>query len=128
MENNQTLWNLALQALQETDPEFASRCSEVAVTYGFIGSPHIDRQNSCPFYGLSLGNFTEGTGCVTVEISARILAEVNTKNRLGKVDGRYPHWVGAYNVEEEDRYSLIYYDTLSKFQVPGPAIFSTPLK
>lgn len=128
MEHNQTLWNLALQALQETDPEFASRCSEIAVTYGFIGSPHIDRQNSCPFYGLSLGNFTEGTGCVTVEISARILAEVNTKNRLGKVDGRYPHWVGAYNVEEEDRYSLIYYDTLSKFQVPGPAIFGTPLK
>lgn len=127
MEHNQHLWNLALQALSETDPDFASRCSEIAVTYGFTGSPHIDRQNSSPFYGLSLGNFTEGTGCVTVETSARVVAMVNTKHRLGKVDGRYPHWVSQYDIEKEERYSLIYYDTLSKYQVPGPAISSTPI-
>ncbi|KAL3769685.1 hypothetical protein ACHAWO_013556 [Cyclotella atomus] len=126
MEHNQTLWNLAMKAIQETDPEFAQRCSEIAVTYGFIGSPHIDRQNSSPFYGLALGNFTEGTGCVAVEMSARVVCEVNTKNRLGKVDGRYPHWVSGYDIENEERYSLIYYDTLSKYQVPGPAIFVTP--
>jgi len=126
MEHNQHLWNLAMQALSETDPEFSSRCSEIAVTYGFIGSPHIDRQNSSPFYGLSLGNFTEGTGCVAVEISARVVAMVNTKHRLGKVDGRYPHWVSQYDIEKEERYSLIYYDTLSKYQVPGPAIFYLP--
>ena len=126
MQHNLTLWNLALEALAETDPQFASRCSEIAVTYNFVGSPHIDRQNSSPFYGLSLGTFTEGTGCVSVEMSARVVCEVNTKNRLGKVDGRYPHWVGWYDVENAERYSLIYYDTLSKYQVPGPAIFSIP--
>jgi hypothetical protein len=126
MEGNRKLWDLALQAMIETDPQFAARCSEIAVTYGFIGSPHIDRQNSSHFYGLSLGNFTEGTGCVAVEMSPRVVAEVNTKNRLGKVDGRYPHWVSNYNVDEEERFSLIYYDTLSSYQTPGPAIFSIP--
>ena len=126
MEGNRKLWDLALQAMIETDPQFAARCSEIAVTYGVIGSPHIDRQNSSHFYGLSLGNFTEGTGCVAVEMSPRVVAEVNTKNRLGKVDGRYPHWVSNYNVDEEERFSLIYYDTLSSYQTPGPAIFSIP--
>ena len=126
MEGNRKLWDLALQAMEEIDPEFAARCSEIAVTYRFIGSPHIDRQNSSHFYGLSLGNFAEGTGCVAVEMSPRVVAEVNTKNRLGKVDGRYPHWVSNYNIEDEERFSLIYYDTLSSYQTPGPAIFSIP--
>ena len=126
MEGNRKLWDLAIKAMTETDPEFAARCSEIAVTYKFIGSPHIDRQNSSHFYGLSLGNFTEGTGCVAVEMSPRLVAQVNTKNRLGKVDGRYPHWVSNYNIEEEERFSLIFYDTLSSYQTPGPAIFSVP--
>ena len=59
-------------------------------------------------------------------MSPRMVAEMNTKNRLGRVDGRYPHWVGNYDVEKEERFSLIYYDTLSAFQTPGPAIFQTP--
>ena len=63
---------------------------------------------------------------MAVEVSPRVVAEVNTKNRLGKVDGRYPHWVSDYNVDEEERFSLIYYDTLSSYQTPGPAIFSIP--
>ncbi|KAL9180238.1 hypothetical protein ACHAXT_008208 [Thalassiosira profunda] len=124
MEGNSHLWELALTAMRETDPDFAKRCSEIAVTYGFTGSPHIDRQNSGPFYGLSLGDFAEGTGGIMVECSARVLARVNTKNRLGKVDGRHPHWVDQYDKEEE-RFSLIYYDTLSAYQQPGPAIFTT---
>ena len=127
MQHNKTLWTLALEALAETDPQFASRCSEIAVTYNFVGSPHIDRQNSSPFYGLSLGTFKEGTGCVSVEMSARVVCNVNTKNRLGKIDGRYPHWVSWYDVKNAERYSLIYYDTLSKYQVPGPAVFSIPV-
>mmetsp|Transcript_5585 Transcript_5585/g.8560 ORF Transcript_5585/g.8560 Transcript_5585/m.8560 type:complete len:546 (-) Transcript_5585:70-1707(-) len=125
MEGNKKLWELALQAMKETDSEFATRCSEIAVTFGFTGSPHIDRQNASPFYGLSLGNFTEGTGCVSVECSPRIVAHVNTKNRLGRVDGRYPHWVTSYDSSQE-RFSLIYYDTLSAYQPPGPAIFTMP--
>ena len=121
MKPNQHLWNLAMQAITETDPEFASRCSEIAVTYNFIGSPHIDRQNSSHFYGLSLGNFNGG--CIVVEISPRVVGEVNTQNRLGKVDGRYPHWVSEYDTAKEERFSLIYYDTISDYQVPGPAVF-----
>ena len=126
MEGNRHLWDLALQAMRETDPEFAERCTEIAVTFGFIGSPHIDRQNSSHFYGLSLGDFTEGTGCVAVEMSPRVVAHVNTKHRLGKVEGRYPHWVTSYDAEKEERFSLIYYDTLSPYQTPGLAIFSLP--
>ncbi|KAL7554152.1 hypothetical protein ACHAWF_017553, partial [Thalassiosira exigua] len=125
MEHNRRLWELALEAIKESDPEFASRCSEIAVTYGFTGSPHIDKQNSSPFYGLALGTFTEGSGCVSVECSARVVAEVNTKNRLGKVDGRWPHWVTTYDTRDE-RFSLIYYDTNSAYQTPGPAIFRMP--
>ena len=49
-----------------------------------------------PFYGLALGDYADGTGGICVECSARVVAEVNTKNRLGKVDGRYPHWVAPY--------------------------------
>ena len=126
MEGNKRLWQLALQAMTEVDSDFAKRCSEVAVTYCFTGSPHIDRQNASPFYGLSLGNFTEGTGCVAVESSPRIVAYVNTKNKLGRVDGRYPHWVTSYDDVNEERFSLIYYDTMSAYQTPGPAIFTIP--
>ncbi len=125
MDRNRTLWSLALRTLAETDPAFATRCSEIAVTFGFVGSPHIDRQNSSPFYGLSLGEFDEGTGCVAVECSARVIAEVNTRNRLGRVDGRYPHWVTHY-VPGQERFSLIYYDTTSPYESPGPAIFHFP--
>ena len=124
MERNRKLWNVAIQALEEADKDF--RCSEIAVTYGFMGSPHIDKQNSSPFYGLSLGNFEEGTGCVAVECSARVLAEVNTKNRLGRIDGRYPHWVTSYD-ENLERFSLIYYDTVSSYQTPGPSVFTIPV-
>ena len=74
------------------DEEFASNFSALAVTYGFTGSPHIDQQNTSSFYGLALGNFPEGQGCICVESDAFTVARVNTKNRLGKVDGRFPHW------------------------------------
>ena len=35
-----------------------------------------------------------------MECSARVVAVVDTKDRLGKVDGRYPHWVAPYDGEE----------------------------
>jgi hypothetical protein len=123
LERNRKLWELAQQVIQEVDPAFAACCTEIAVTYGFSGSPHIDKQNCGPFRGLALGNFTEGTGQICVECSARVLASVDTKNRLGRIDGRYPHWVTPYNPEEE-RFSLIYYQTGGTFVKPGPAVFS----
>lgn len=52
-------------------------------------------------------------------------ARINTKNRLGRVDGRYPHWVEPYDLEKE-RYSLIYYQTCGEPELVGPAIFEMP--
>jgi hypothetical protein len=134
------IWDLAMKALRNVDPIFATQCTEIAVTFGFQGSPHIDKQNSGPFYGLALGNFTSGQGGVCVECSARVVAVVNTKNRLGRVDGRYPHWVDEYDKQQQqqpqgvdnaassaiERYSLIYYETGGNFKKPGPAIFDLP--
>lgn len=125
LEKYMNIWKLAKDALMEVDPAFAERCTEIAVTYGFQGSPHRDKQNCGPFYGLSMGNFPDGQGGVCVECSARVIAVMNTKNRLGKVDGRYPHFVDHYDKGSE-RYSLIYYETGDAFIKPGPAIFSLP--
>jgi len=125
LDKYKNIWKLAQEALRQVDPVFADRCTEIAVTYGFQGSPHLDKQNCGPFYGFSLGDFPDGQGGVCVECSARLIAVMNTKNRLGRVDGRYPHWVDRYD-EESERYSLIYYETGNAFVKPGPAVFSIP--
>lgn len=128
----QTIWNLAKNMLHGFDENFAQQYTALAVTHNFIGSPHIDRQNVCPFYGISLGNFDDGTGGIMVECSARIVCKVNTKNRLSKIDGRFPHWVANYSASSAtsnnniDRYSLIYYQTLGEYQPIGSPIFDDP--
>lgn len=131
----QHLWDLAKKTLAVVDAEYADSFSALAVTKNFTGSPHIDKQNTGPFYGLSLGNFDDGTGGVCVEANAFTVAHVNTKHRLGKVDGRYPHWVAPYSYnrfdknatekvdEERCRYSLIFYSTKNSYLQPGPAYF-----
>mmetsp|Transcript_30411 Transcript_30411/g.62695 ORF Transcript_30411/g.62695 Transcript_30411/m.62695 type:complete len:347 (+) Transcript_30411:124-1164(+) len=120
--SHRRLWDLAQIALKEVDAKFAENFSALAVTYGFRGSPHIDKQNTAPFYGMSLGSFPDGEGGVCVEVDAFTVCQVNTKNRLGKIDGRFPHWVAPY-VEGKERYSLIYYSTWQKYVPPGPAYF-----
>jgi hypothetical protein len=125
LQDNARLWNLAKQAIESVDADFAESFSALAVTMGFSGSPHIDKQNTGPFYGLSLGNFQDGTGGVCVEVDCFTLAQVNTKNRMGKIDGRYPHWVAPYT---GTRYSLIYYTTWKEYQQPGPAFFGRVLE
>jgi hypothetical protein len=122
LSQNQRLWNLAKTAMDEVDPDYSQNFSALAVTYGFTGSPHIDKQNTGPFYGLSLGDFSEEQGGVCVEVDAFTVAHVRTKNRLGKVDGRFPHWVAPYDVGK-DRYSLIYYSTWQKWDPPKQAYF-----
>lgn len=115
---NNRLWDLAQTALQEVDATYAQTFSALAVTYGFQGSPHIDKQNTGPFYGLALGDFDGGGICV--EVDAFTVAQVCTKECLGKVDGRYPHWVAPY---EGERYSLIYYSTWQKYEPPAKPYF-----
>jgi hypothetical protein len=96
LDAHREIWDMAKAVMASVDNEFASKYTALAVTHNFQGSPHIDRQNVGPFYGLSLGDFDDGTGGVMVECSARVVAHVNTKNRLGKVDGRFPHWVSSF--------------------------------
>jgi len=122
---HQQLWEVAQKALSSIDQAFAAKFTALAVTHCFQGSPHIDKQNTAAFYGLALGDFPEGQGGIRVECSSRIVAEVNTRNRLGKVDGRNPHWVAPYD-EGCVRYSLIYYQTDGELAPVGPAIFATP--
>mmetsp|Transcript_16656 Transcript_16656/g.30247 ORF Transcript_16656/g.30247 Transcript_16656/m.30247 type:complete len:117 (+) Transcript_16656:1530-1880(+) len=87
-----------------------------------VGSPHIDTLNVGPFYGLSLGEFNGG-GSIAVECSPFLVAEVDTRGRLGKVDGRFPHWVTPY---EGTRYSLIYYVTSGNVEQQTTAVFAPP--
>lgn len=125
LKKHQALWNLAHEAVNSVDPVFASQFTAVAVTHNFVGSPHIDKQNIGPFYGFSVGDFEEGTGPLMVECSARVVAAVNTKNRMARVDGRFPHWVGPYD-SKTNRYSLIFYRTQGAPEPIGPAVFAVP--
>jgi hypothetical protein len=119
---HQHLWDLAHEAIHQVDAEYAANFSALAVTYGFVGSPHIDKQNTGPFYGLAVGDFDDETGGICVESSPFVVAHVNTKNQLGKVDGRFPHWVAPYD-PTKDRYSLIYYSTWQDYEIPVTPFF-----
>lgn len=122
-QQNLSLWAAAKAAMATVDIEFANLFTGLAITKNFIGSPHIDTTNIGPFYGLSLGDFKDGTGGVRVELDAMTVCEVNTKNRLGKIDGRFVHFVAPYDVDETTRYSLIFYLTEGEVQVKGRAVF-----
>ena len=119
---NKALWVAAKAAMETVDQDFARAFTGLAVTRGFRGSPHIDTTNIGPFYGLSWGDFEDGTGGVRVELDPLTVCEVNTKNRLGRIDGRFPHWVAPYD-EEKNRYSLIFYLTEGKVQPKTKAVF-----
>jgi hypothetical protein len=121
-QQNLTLWEAAKEAMASVDKEFADQFTGLAVTKNFVGSPHIDTTNIGPFYGLSIGDFEDGTGGVRVELDPLTVCEVNTKNRLGRVDGRFPHFVGPYD-ETKTRYSLIFYLTEGEVQPKTKAVF-----
>ena len=117
------LWDLAARAMAEVDVPFCGVYTHIAITKNFEGSPHIDTQNVGPFYGLALGDFSEGGGALCVECSAREVVEVDTRGRLAKVDGRYVHWVTPY---EGERYSIIYYQTEGAVTPMGDAFYPPP--
>ena len=119
---NASLWTAAKRAMVSVDPVFAESFTGLAVTFNFRGSPHIDTTNTGPFYGLSTGTFEDGTGGIRVELDPMTICEVNTKDRLGRVDGRYPHWVGPYD-PNKTRYSLIYYRTEGVVRPKTTAVF-----
>lgn len=117
----QGIWDKAAEAMAEVDPQFAEQYTALAITRNFRGSPHIDTLNVAPFYGLSLGSFSEGGGKISVECSATEVAEVDTRGRLAKIDGRFPHWVTPY--KGGPRYSLIYYVTSGEVVPQTTAVF-----
>eukprot|EP00578_Thalassiosira_sp_NH16_P031491 CAMPEP_0181077716 /NCGR_PEP_ID=MMETSP1071-20121207/1102_1 /TAXON_ID=35127 /ORGANISM="Thalassiosira sp., Strain NH16" /LENGTH=207 /DNA_ID=CAMNT_0023158985 /DNA_START=12 /DNA_END=635 /DNA_ORIENTATION=- len=112
-QQNLSLWAAAKAAMATVDSQFANLFTGLAITKNFIGSPHIDTTNIGPFYGLSLG---------WVELDAMTVCEVNTKNRFGKIDGRFVHFVAPYDVDAT-RYSVIFYLTEGEVQVKGKAVF-----
>ena len=101
--------------MRDVDADYAAEFTAVALTKNFRGSPHIDTQNIGPFYGLSLGDFRnqdqdEDTGgggggdeskatmsmnggALCVESGPREVTFVDTRGKMARVDGRYPHWV-----------------------------------
>lgn len=119
------IWTKAMEAMEQVDPKFASQFTALAVTKNFRGSPHIDTLNVAPFYGLSLGEFTNGGGKLCVECSPTEVAEVDTRGKLAKVDGRFPHWVSDY---EGTRYSLIYYVTSGEVVPQTTAVFEPAVR
>ncbi len=116
------IWKKAIEAIESVDPKFAQAFTALAVTKNFTGSPHIDTLNIAPFYGIALGDFSNG-GKLCVECSATCVAEIDTKGRFAKVDGRFCHWVSDY---EGTRYSLIFYVTHGKTIPQTTAIFKPP--
>ena len=123
-ERHARLWELAKSAVRSVDPAFADAFTALAVTSRFRGSPHVDKCNVGPFYGLALGDFEAGTGGICVECDARTIARVDTKNRLGKIDGRFPHWVAPY--DETRSVSLSSSIAPSESRRPSPSPCSTP--
>ena len=123
MDEHREMWVLAIKALLEVDPDFVPQVTAIAFTKNFTGSPHIDTENVGPFYGLALGDFEGGRLCV--ECSATEVAAVDTKGKLGKVDGRFPHWVAPFT---GTRYSVIFYKTRGTVVERTTAVFKgTPL-
>ncbi len=115
------LFELAVETIHQVDPAFSKRFTALAVTKNFTGSPHIDTLNISPFYGIALGDYELGGGKLAVECCPMTVAEIDTRGRFGKVDGRFPHWVTPY--QTGTRYSLIYYVTSGEVEPQTTAIF-----
>mmetsp|Transcript_14919 Transcript_14919/g.40673 ORF Transcript_14919/g.40673 Transcript_14919/m.40673 type:complete len:554 (+) Transcript_14919:19-1680(+) len=111
------LRSLCVDLLEWADPEY--RCSGVAVTKNFVGSPHVDLQDVCHQYAISLGEFEGGELCIELD-GGTAVAVVNTRGRCARVDGRHVHWVRTFS--GGDRYSLIFYDTVGEPEPVGPAV------
>jgi hypothetical protein len=111
------LWDVAAAVMLDTDVAFAGKYTACAFTHNFSGSPHIDTLDIGPQYAMGLGDYQGGELCV--ESSAREVTQIDTRGRLAKMDGRYPHWVDPF---EGERFSLIYYQTKGEASPRGPAV------
>ena len=115
----ETLWRLALAALHSAAPRVFVPTT-IAVTKNFVGSPHVDSNDTEPQYALSLGAFTSGGELCVEDEDERTVHLVETRGRLACIDGRYPHWVRAFS--GGDRYSVIFYRVEGERQEPCRAV------
>ncbi|KOO23201.1 hypothetical protein Ctob_002887 [Chrysochromulina tobinii] len=97
------LWELATKALWSLAPAFEP--TSIAVTHNFVGSPHVDVGDTCAQYCFSCGDFGRG-GELCIEASPTSVVCVDTHDKLARIDGRFPHWVAAY---EGERFSVVFY-------------------
>lgn len=91
--------------------------------YDDSAPPFLPSYDLAPQYALSLGDFVGGRLCV--ECGPRDVAVVDTKGRMAKVDGRFPHWVSPYVGE---RYSVIWFTTDGPTVARSVAIFDETLE
>ena len=103
------VWSLCEEALRTfflegRHPEYDS----LAITSDFRGSPHVDKKDTSHQYVLALGDFEGGELCVEAGEGGEKTLAVDVKNRLGRLDGRVPHWVNGWTGE---RFSLVFFRT-----------------
>ena len=86
----------AFRVLHWADPRF--QYDRLAVTKNFTGSPHVDKDDVTFQYAVSLGDFGDVGGELVVESEDGAFRwEVDTRDRVARVDGRFVHWVRGYD-------------------------------
>ena len=101
------LWAACMNVLGEGKEAGDWRCTSIALSRGFRGSPHVDSKDSSYQYAISLGEFEGGELCVESGAGGREIVVVNTKEKLAKVDGRFVHFVKDWTGKE--RFSVIFF-------------------
>lgn len=126
---NKRLWETCVDLLKEMGVNFQP--SSIAISKNFKGSPHTDAKDVTFQYAASLGSGYDsqrgGQLCVESKTGERVF-EVDTYNKLAKIDGRFVHWVKEYEEFEEgqgERYSCIFFsvDEAQRTEV-GPEVFN----
>ena len=80
--------------------------THVAMALNFEGSPHVDSEDKCYQYVLSVGNFTGGGELCVRDERAGELHVVDSRNKLARIDGRFLHFVRGY---KGTRYSVVFF-------------------
>ena len=113
------LSHLAHLAILEVDPTHTKKVTRRSPPQKVLLARHTSTPYDVgPQYALALGTFSGGALCV--ESGARQLVRIDTKGRMAKFDGRFPHWVLPY---EGERYSIIWFRTTGPPTPQTTAVF-----
>jgi len=116
-----TLGKLVEKLMSSVDADYDY--THVAVTKNFVNSPHCDVADTTFQYVCSFGDFALPGGQLAVvgpsdDEDVWCVNVVNTKNRIARVDGRYPHFVLPYDAAKGDRYSLVIFSVKESAATP----------